>query len=119
MAATTDAAVPGAEQGVVTGDAPPTPMQRWFLEQNLGQPSFFNQVIEYETPERIDLAHLRAALQSIVDHHDGLRLALVRSEDGWRQRFLPPAPVSLYSFDLSGDSEDQQRTAINERIAGG
>jgi non-ribosomal peptide synthase protein (TIGR01720 family) len=116
VAVTTGATSPAAEQGIVTGDAPLTPMQQWFVEENLPQPSFFNQVIEYETPAALDVTHLHAALQAIVDHHDGLRLALVRSESGWRQRVLPPRHVPLRVFDLSRDADDRQRAAIAERI---
>jgi non-ribosomal peptide synthase protein (TIGR01720 family) len=92
-------------------------MQRWFVEQDLAQPSFFNQVIEYETPAGLDVGHLGAALHALVEHHDGLRLALVHGDEGWSQRVLPPGHVPLHVFDLSREPEERQRSAIAEGLA--
>ncbi|WP_447002781.1 amino acid adenylation domain-containing protein [Saccharothrix isguenensis] len=83
---------PTAEQGMVTGEAPLTPIQRWFLESHTVRPEHFDQSVVVDLAEadgveadsagldgagpdgaELDLAALRTALIALVDHHDALR----------------------------------------------
>ncbi len=70
-----------------TGDAPLTPIQHWFLEAVPAHRDWWNQgfalAVDASLPERT----LREALAALLDHHDALRLQLVREGDAWRQSF--------------------------------
>ncbi|ANN17189.1 non-ribosomal peptide synthetase [Amycolatopsis orientalis] len=81
-----------AEQGPVTGDVPLTPIQHWFFAT---QPEQFDQSVQIELAEDVDEATLRAALTTVLDHHDALRMRFVRTEDGWLQHNAPPEPVDV------------------------
>ncbi len=98
------AAVPAADQGEVTGDVPPTPIQRWFFEQDLARPGHWNQAWMLAPREPLDLRVLGEAVDALQRHHDALRLRFQRGADGaWRQWSAPsgdPAPVER--VDLSG-----------------
>ncbi|MFI9262198.1 amino acid adenylation domain-containing protein [Streptomyces sioyaensis] len=81
--ATQDAVV-SAEQGRVNGDAPLTPVQRWFFELDLATPEHFNQSRLLKT-DRLDADALERALESVMEHHDALRLRFDHTASGWTQ----------------------------------
>ncbi|MFD2473313.1 non-ribosomal peptide synthetase [Amycolatopsis silviterrae] len=78
---------PRAEQGPVVGEAPLTPIQRWYFET---QPERFDQRVVLEFAEDIDEPALRRALAEVWAHHDALRLRF-----NGTQHCDPPGPVEL------------------------
>ena len=62
------------EQGEVVGEIPFTPIQTMYLESALPNPNHFNQAITQVATERIDTEVLIAVLDSMVKHHDILRV---------------------------------------------
>ncbi|WP_420803558.1 amino acid adenylation domain-containing protein [Saccharothrix deserti] len=98
---------PTADQGPVTGDAPLTPIQRWFLDNHTVRPEHFDQsvVAHLDADEDLDLPALRTALTALVDHHDALRTRF----EGDRQVVAPTLhtdppdtdPQALDHFDLT------------------
>ncbi|WP_370937945.1 non-ribosomal peptide synthase/polyketide synthase [Amycolatopsis sp. cg13] len=87
---------PKAEQGPVVGEAPLTPIQRWYFET---QPERFDQRVVLEFAEDVDEPALRRALQVVWEHHDALRLRFDEA-----QHSDPAGPVELLvgepEFDL-------------------
>lgn len=71
------------------GPLPLTPIQRWFLDQELTQAHHYNQSVHLEL-EAPDQVALRTALQWVSDRHDALRLRFTRRPEGWRQSVAPP-----------------------------
>ena len=94
---------PTAEQGVVTGDVPLTPVQHWFLESLPAEPDHFNQAVTLEIPGDVDLDVLGEVAHALLRHHDALRLRLANVEGHWRQWIAPLDEVRLverYHVDL-------------------
>ncbi|MGM1060724.1 amino acid adenylation domain-containing protein [Saccharothrix sp. Mg75] len=90
---------PAADQGVVTGDAPLTPIQRWFLEHQTTRPEHFDQSVVVDVDD-LDPTALRTALKALVEHHDALRTRF----EGDRQVVGPVEdvdPLALDGFDLT------------------
>jgi len=79
------AAVIQAEQGIVTGEIPLTPIQRNFFEQHFPEPHHWNQSILLEMRETLDIARLKEAIKLLMSHHDALRLRFQTTEQGWKQ----------------------------------
>ncbi|MDF0752669.1 amino acid adenylation domain-containing protein, partial [Marinobacter sp. 71-i] len=78
------------EQCVYMGrDIPLTPIQHWFFNQALVQPSHWNQSLLLATDEPLDTAALRQALTTLVDHHDALRLGFREAAGQWHQQYRP------------------------------
>ncbi|MFI2352998.1 amino acid adenylation domain-containing protein, partial [Streptomyces sp. NPDC019443] len=67
-----------AEQGLVVGDFPLTPVQRWFLEREQPEPWHFNQSVVLQATAQVDADVLRVAARSVVEQHDALRSRFVR-----------------------------------------
>ncbi|HSN99708.1 MAG TPA: amino acid adenylation domain-containing protein, partial [Candidatus Nanopelagicales bacterium] len=107
-----------AEQGLVTGEAPLTPIQRWFFELDWPAPHHFNQSLLFEVPRALDTDVLGQALAALAAHHDALRLRFSRSASGWTQVHATPddTPV-LERIDLSTLPEPERAAALEARAA--
>ncbi|KAL2758892.1 hypothetical protein ACRALDRAFT_2017779 [Sodiomyces alcalophilus JCM 7366] len=77
----TNGVVAQAEQGVVEGDAPLLPIQRWFLAKPLQRPGYWNHCFTMRTPG-LSVDKLRASLKLLQERHDVMRMRLKRGEDG-------------------------------------
>ena len=75
----------------MTGDAPLTPIQRWYFDLGLENVHHFNQAVLFKSAVRIDKEMLEPVLQAVADHHDALRTCFT---DG-RQVFGPPGERPL------------------------
>ncbi|WP_236147178.1 non-ribosomal peptide synthetase [Scytonema millei] len=100
-----------AEQGIVTGRVPLTPIQQRFFAQNLPDSHHWNQSVLLEV--RIDPALMRQTVQKIVEYHDALRLRFVRQESVWQQFNADFDGIETFTqIDLSALSPAEQREAI-------
>ncbi|MCP5096875.1 MAG: non-ribosomal peptide synthetase, partial [Chloroflexi bacterium] len=89
-----------AEQGLVTGDAPLTPIQRWFFKQQLPEYWHFNQSILLRVPADLNIDALRQAFEHVLAHHDALRLRFSDVSGHWHQSFSSTT-ASVVIEDLS------------------
>ncbi|MEM1126998.1 MAG: amino acid adenylation domain-containing protein [Bacteroidota bacterium] len=104
-----------AEQGLVTGAVPLTPIQHWFFEHQ-GDLSHWNNAWLLDVAAPLDLDALRQALGAVLRHHDALRLQFVPTDDGWTQTLGPmPASVPLTVLDLRTHPDALQALAAHER----
>ncbi|HEU4451893.1 MAG TPA: amino acid adenylation domain-containing protein, partial [Longimicrobium sp.] len=120
LAAAAEGATEGAraEQGAVTGEAPLTPVQRWFFAHELPRPHHWNMGMLLEARVPVDPALLARAGEAVLAHHDALRTRFERTADGWRQSFSAPEgapPVDV--FDLSAVADDAMDEEMNARAS--
>jgi amino acid adenylation domain-containing protein/non-ribosomal peptide synthase protein (TIGR01720 family) len=102
-----------AEQGLVSGLLPLTPIQRWFFEQNLPEPHHFNQSFLLEVPPTLDPALLPGVVQQLLVHHDALRLRFVQSGSDWEQiNATPDDTIPFSQVNLSAIPDAEQKAAI-------
>ncbi|HXM49298.1 MAG TPA: amino acid adenylation domain-containing protein, partial [Pyrinomonadaceae bacterium] len=108
-----------AEQTIVSGFVPLTPIQQRFFAQDLNVPEHFNQTLLLKVRRHLAPASLRMAISRLTTHHDALRLRFVSDrERGWEQFHAPAdeeVPVAI--VDLSLVSEERRRSTI-EAAAG-
>ncbi|HKH48920.1 MAG TPA: condensation domain-containing protein, partial [Thermoanaerobaculia bacterium] len=92
-----------AEQGLVTGPVPLTPIQRWFFEQGLADPGHWNQAVLLEMRGRVAAENLALAVAALIQHHDALRMRFRFGDSGWQQVNLgSEVKLPLARLDLSG-----------------
>jgi non-ribosomal peptide synthase protein (TIGR01720 family)/FkbM family methyltransferase len=102
-----------AEQHLVIGSVPLTPIQHWFFEQNPSDPHYYNQAVLLEVRQALEPALLERVVHRLLLHHDALRLRFVRLESGWQQVIADSEESSVFShLDLSPLPEANQGTAI-------
>ena len=107
-----------AQADIATGDVPPTPIMRWLLERG-GPIDRFSQAMLLQVPAGLQGDHLVGALQSMLDHHDALRLRLdgaAQQHPPWRLEVAAPGTVKasacLRRIDISGLDEAALRACI-------
>ncbi|MCP5155944.1 MAG: amino acid adenylation domain-containing protein [Ectothiorhodospiraceae bacterium] len=103
-----------------TGDAPLTPVQRWFFADPPAEPDHFNQSMLLRLAAGVDAARLGDAITALAGIHDVLRSRFVLVDGARVQRVVPPGdPVSLEVVDLATldpDTRRQRLQAEAERV---
>lgn len=102
-----------ANQERVHGDAPLTPIQHWFFEQDLPNPHHFNQSAWMLLPEGTDTSVLTLALQALVEHHDALRLRFEQRDGQWRQSHRDDGrALAVQVHELAASTDAQRRSEL-------
>ncbi|MCA9184440.1 MAG: amino acid adenylation domain-containing protein [Planctomycetales bacterium] len=76
------------DQRPVQGDAPLTPIQHWFFEQQLAEQHHYNQSFLFEIRQPVEPNAFRKAMASVEHHHDALRLRFVNRDGKWLQQHV-------------------------------
>jgi non-ribosomal peptide synthase protein (TIGR01720 family) len=106
------------EQSVVIGTVPLTPIQSWFLAQELPNVHHWNQAILLTSQARLNLSFLAQLVQALLAHHDALRLRFMREGSGWQQFNVGKDDARpLICIDLSALSDATQELAITVAMA--
>ena len=113
LAAVTRTVAAGAEQGLVTGEIPLTPLQHWFFERDVSASERLTQVVTLEATRPIDPSVLERALQHVLAHHDALRIRFERIDNGWRQRHVP-VPLTIVETHAPGDVMAELGSGLKE-----
>ncbi|WP_457565569.1 condensation domain-containing protein, partial [Caldithrix abyssi] len=102
-----------AEQGLVSGSFPLTPIQNWFFDLNLNQPAHWNQSLTIRLREPLNTEILSQITSKILEHHDVLRATFVR-QDGKIVAEIPAqaAQNPFFIHDLRGLSGN----TLNEKL---
>lgn len=108
-----ESAAPAAEQGVISGSLPLTPIQAWFFEQAFTDQNHWHQSLWLEPVnpwQAGDTELLIRAAQILPRQHDALRLCFSPQADGSWTQTLPAEipPVTLQTIDLQGLSTAEQ-----------
>ncbi|MGB8507398.1 MAG: SDR family NAD(P)-dependent oxidoreductase, partial [Pyrinomonadaceae bacterium] len=102
-----------AEQGLVSGSAPLTPIQHWYFEQELEDAHHFNQAVMLEMRSDNNAADVKKVVGKLLEHHDALRMRFGRAGQGWRQENARHEDAEVFTLlDVSGMTEGRQRAAI-------
>ena len=102
-----------AEQGLVIGDLPLTPIQQWLFEQSFPNPHHFNQAVLLEATQPLNFESIKKVVKALIHHHDALRARFVYKGELWRQSIVPEIPQDVFVYvDLSTKPEDEQGVAI-------
>jgi non-ribosomal peptide synthase protein (TIGR01720 family) len=108
-----------AEQGIVEGPVPLTPIMHWFFSQDLPEPHHFNQSILFEVQEALDPLFLQRALGYLLEHHDALRLRFKQRDTGWEATNAGVDGVVPFEWiDLSKVAKEDHAREIEVRAAG-
>jgi non-ribosomal peptide synthase protein (TIGR01720 family) len=83
-----------AEQDIVTGPVPLTPIQHRFFERTAGgAPEHLSQAVLLSATTQIDPLKLEMAWREVVQHHDALRASFKRAGESWEQLIGMPEPT--------------------------
>ncbi len=108
-----------AEQGLITGPVPLTPIQHWFFERDLPEPWHVNWTALLRAPRGFDPARLGRVAAQLERHHDALRLRFRRVGESWEQHNAgvdgasPRGRVDLTRLDAEAGSAALERAAAD------
>ncbi|SPB18273.1 Linear gramicidin synthetase subunit D [Caballeronia novacaledonica] len=86
------------------------PIQSWFFDRSMPSRHHWNQSVLLERATEPDLAHLEAALQALVAHHDSLRLRFTQTSAGtWLQRPAKAQAETMLSIENAVRRSDIER----------
>ncbi|MEO8666272.1 MAG: amino acid adenylation domain-containing protein, partial [Ignavibacteria bacterium] len=106
-----------AEQGLVTGEVPLTPVQHWFFEMNLPGQDHFNHSVMLNVPKGLNEKFLETAVEKIISHHDALRTKFTKDNLDVKQFIGGENTVTSFStVDLSGTDQSKISDAIRNNI---
>ncbi|NER59406.1 AMP-binding protein, partial [Pseudomonas sp. MAFF212428] len=80
-------ASPVVDQAALHGATALLPIQQMFFELPMPEPHHWNQAVLLKPTLRLDAVALEQALQSLVLHHDALRLQFTETACGWRGEY--------------------------------
>lgn len=105
-----------AEQGLITGPMPLTPIQHWFFEQDRQNPNHYNQSVLLEVGQKADYELLVNVVRELTRQHDALRFRFKHEGQGWQQIALGDLGKEVEALceeiDLSRLEPSEQRIAI-------
>ncbi|MEM1391731.1 MAG: amino acid adenylation domain-containing protein [Cyanobacteria bacterium P01_H01_bin.150] len=104
-------------QGIVTGVAPLTPIQKWFLADNNPESHHYNQSVLLQVPGDVKPELIETAIQELVSHHDALRLRFTAEASQYKQTNHDlDDNVPFNVVDLSSTPKQEQSQQI-EKLA--
>ncbi|WP_162150808.1 MULTISPECIES: non-ribosomal peptide synthetase [Methylosinus] len=104
------------EEGVVAGEAPLTPIQHWFFEQELDEPHHWNLAVLLELRDEMTPADFETATRRLVEHHDALRMRFTQRERGWSAFVAPSEEGDVFHVeDLSSVPAEAHEETIAAR----
>jgi amino acid adenylation domain-containing protein/non-ribosomal peptide synthase protein (TIGR01720 family) len=107
-----------AEQGLITGEVPLTPIQHWFFAQNQPDSYHWNQSLLLEIQQGHEFNLWEQVVQHLVEYHDALRLRFHHQESGWEQIISASEETVVFTrIDLSALPKIEQKTAIEKTAA--
>ncbi|WP_264523070.1 non-ribosomal peptide synthetase [Flavobacterium sp. N502536] len=105
-----------AEQGILEGEVPLSPIQQWFFERNEDVFSHFNQGVLLSIDKKIVKEKLEETVALITKRHDSLRCSYQKeSTDGqteWKQFYGQPANLYRTETIEAGTNIAEAVTAI-------
>jgi amino acid adenylation domain-containing protein/non-ribosomal peptide synthase protein (TIGR01720 family) len=107
-----------AEQELIIGTLPLTPIQRWFFEQRGVAPQHYNQSLLLEARQPLKAHLLRCVVAHLLSHHDTLRLRFAPTATWPRQYSVGAEEATVFScVDLSALPERDHARAVEEVAA--
>jgi amino acid adenylation domain-containing protein/non-ribosomal peptide synthase protein (TIGR01720 family) len=109
---------PRSDQGLLSGNVPLLPIQRWFFEQEPVDAHRFNMASLVETPAGLDSSLLARVTRHLMTHHDALRLRFTQKGGRWQQfceASVDPTPFAV--VDLRTVSEQDATGRIEQGAA--
>lgn len=94
-------------QEPVEGEVALTPIQRWFFEKELPNPSHYNQSVFIYKKEGFDADIVRDVFTGIIEHHDALRMTYALKDGSVKQYNRGPekSRVDLTIMDISQQTD--------------
>ncbi|MGD9898612.1 MAG: amino acid adenylation domain-containing protein [Calditrichaceae bacterium] len=97
------------EQGLVTGTAELSPIQKWFFEQDFSENHHWNQSVLLIVKDSLNTEYLNEIFGELIRHHDALRLKIATGKSKFLQKYSDiPKNIPFSVIDLTNLPADLQ-----------
>ena len=113
-------AVIEAEQGLIAGDVPLIPIQKWFFEQSYENQDHWNQAQLLKISESLYLDILEKAVSAVIHHHDSLRLRYKSVKKTYKQYYEDARSalnIKIKKIDLAKIKSKDQAIKLTEHCS--
>lgn len=99
-----------AEQGLVNGVYPLTPIQKMFFDEHLAYQDHYNQAVMLFVESRMEKSILENSLKKLIEHHDALRTRFIASADETVQELETEiTSFNVHEFELEEKEEIEKK----------
>jgi len=105
-----------SNQSSAEGPVPLSPIQRWFFEQELPEPHFYNQSLTLTVKRPLDAKLLERAVHHVVIEHDAFRLRFHRTALGWQQVCVRPDVKGVFQHIILSQLPPREQSERIEAI---
>ena len=111
-----------AEQGLISGTVPLTPIQHWFFEQSISDRNYWNQSVMIDVLDELNPKLLEQAVQQLPIQHDALRLQFLpettTASPKWKQSIIQTVPtIDFEVIDISTLPHTEQQQIVDTTIS--
>jgi amino acid adenylation domain-containing protein/non-ribosomal peptide synthase protein (TIGR01720 family) len=94
-----------ANQGVIEGHVPLSPIQQWFFHLDLAEVDYFNQSVMLYRPETFDSKIVEKVFTRLVMHHDALRMVYIMEPGQIKQvnRGIRNKLIDMDIYEITGE----------------
>ncbi len=93
------------------GHFPVSPIQSYFFDTHLGNPSHHNQNILIDALKEVSIPALKRTYELLLEHHDELRMGFYEENGRWRQKYGTVSQETFHVEDIDNFEESlSQRT---------
>lgn len=109
------------ERGILTGNVPLTPIQKWFFDKSLVNIHHFNQSILLEVKEKITLHMVKAIFNVIAQYHDVFRMRYKLEDKNYVQEYTNDFAIEVEEREIFPEKiyEDTAKTQTSLNIFNG
>ncbi|MBD3557662.1 amino acid adenylation domain-containing protein [Planktothrix sp. FACHB-1355] len=106
-----------AEQGILVGTVPLSPIQIDFFERELEDPNNYSQAVLINVGKSIEPEKMRRCVELLLRHHDVLRSRFLKSGVSYEQTILEHETAKTFDIkDLTSISHNDKQLALNEIV---
>ena len=107
-----------ARQDNIAGNAPLTPVQKWFFTQPENALNRFSHSVVVRLRNRFSTQQIQRAINKLLDHHDVLRHRFEKKDSGWIQHAVAQRPdINVSLVESTAATRQQQITALESSLS--
>ena len=100
------------EKGILTGNVPLIPVQKWFFDRKWTNIHHFNQSILLEIKDRLTLQMVKAIFNVIVQYHDAFRMRYKLEDGKYIQNYTDDLLIDVEEKEISQEEIYEDATKV-------
>jgi NRPS condensation-like uncharacterized protein len=104
------------EKGILVGNVPLTPIQKWFFEKNLNNVHHFNQAALFEVKKKMTLHMVKAIFNVMAQYHDVFRIQYRLEDEKYLQVYTDDLLIDVDEREVSLEKIHKDATKVQRSL---